>query len=203
MRRTPVPRSSAREPAPALPRLPAPGGPVVVVGWLMAAWCVGFAAVNVGLVAGDSFEGGPYAEYADGLAAMSWIVFALKLVGAAVALDSVRDRPGAPAPALGVLLWGATALLGVYVTGSLLEVVGMVTGLTGSPEEITPSGVLYVAFFLAGALGYGVLATSFARRSGTGLGSALIGLLLAPVGLGLLLVGIPLVLVALGVMPGY
>lgn len=181
----------------------APGPYVLATGWLVATWCVGFAVVNVVLEAGDRFRDGQYAAYASGLAVMSWIVFALKIGGAAAALSSVRSRPSFPVETLSALLWGATALLGLYASGSVVEALGMAIGLTGSADEITVPGVLYVLFFLLGALGYGVLAVSFARRFGTGRGALLVGLLAAPVTLALLLLVVPLLLVALDVMPGY
>src|SRR5664279_248910 len=52
----------------------------------MAAWCLGFAAVNIALQVTGRFASGPYADLAAGLAVMDWIVVGLKLLGAAVAV---------------------------------------------------------------------------------------------------------------------
>jgi hypothetical protein len=194
--------STIRAIVPEAPAAP-PGALVRATAWLAAAWCVGFAVVNVVLETGDRFEDGPYAAYAGGLAVMSWIVFALKLGGAAVALSSVRSRPPLPPGVLSALLWGSAALLGLYATGSVVEAVGMLTGVAGSRDQITATGVLYVLFFLLGALGYATLAVSFAHRFRTPRGTVLLGLVGAPAALGVLLLGIPRLLVVLGVMPDY
>lgn len=169
----------------------------------MAAWCIGFAAVNAAQQVTGSLAAGPYAAYASGLSVMAWLVFGLKLLGAAVALLCVSRRLG-PVPPYPVAVgaWGATALLGVYSLGSVVEAIGMATGLRGSIDQITLAGVAYVVFFLLGALGYGVLAVSFSRRYGTGTSAVVAGALGAPVVLALVLLGIPSLLVALGVMPG-
>ena len=72
------------------------GAGVVLTGWLVAVWCVAFALANVALEATDRFAQGPYAAYATGLAVMSWIVFALKLIGAGLALSLLRPVPPPP-----------------------------------------------------------------------------------------------------------
>jgi hypothetical protein len=176
---------------------------VVATGWLVAAWCVGFAVLNVVLETSHRFEEGPYAAYAAGLGVMSWVVFALKLLGAAVALWSLRSTPPASPTVLSMLLWSATALLSLYAVGSVVEAVGMLTGLRGDAGDVTFAGVVYVLFFILGAAGYSVLAASFARRFRVGRSAMLIGLFAAPVALGLLLVAIPMLLVAVHVMPAY
>jgi hypothetical protein len=188
---------------PRRPPIHGAGAGVVVTGWLVAAWCVAFALANVALEATDRFAHGPYAAYATGLAVMSWIVFALKLVGAGLALSSLRHVPPLPPRVLSTLLWSATALLGLYALGSVVEAIGMLAGVAGRPDQITVAGVLYVVFFLLGATGYGVLAVSFSHRARVGRGAMLIGLLVAPVALALLLMVIPLLLVATHVMPSY
>jgi hypothetical protein len=181
----------------------APGRGVVAIGWVMALWCIGFAAANVVLIQETGhFADSAFPEYAAGLSVLSWVVFALKLLGAAVALLSVSRLPGALSPRLvAVLVWGAAALLGVYALGSVVEAVGIVTGMTGSPDDITLKSIGYVLFFVLGAIGYGVLARSFSRRYETGRRTALVGLLGGPLMIGVILVAIPAVLVALGVMP--
>lgn len=179
-----------------------PGAPITVVGWLVAAWCLAFAVVNVVYEVGGHFQEGPYAEYAAGISVMSWIVLVLKLLGAAIALLSISRSPRLISPrSLAVLVWGAAALLGLYSLGNVVQTVGMMAGLHGSPDQISPLGIGYVAFFLLGAFGYGVLATSFSRRKGIGRGAAFVGALGAPLVLGLILLALPLLLAQLGLLP--
>jgi hypothetical protein len=175
---------------------------VTAIGVLMALACVGFATVNIVFVLTDRFAQGPFAEYASGLTVMNWLVVGLKVLGAAVALLSVVKPPRFPSPAaLSVLLWGAFATLGVYAAGAVVEAVGMVSGLTGSPDQVDLAGIAYVSFFLVTAACYGVLAISYSRRHRSGKRFAVLGVFGAPVVLGLILVGGPMLLVALGVMP--
>ncbi|GAA2119367.1 hypothetical protein GCM10009780_79180 [Actinomadura alba] len=173
-----------------------------MIGRLAALSCIGFAVVNVVFEMTDRFADGPYAEYASGIAVMNWLVVGLKAMGAAVALLSVAERPRFVPPArLGVLLWGAFAMLGVYALGSVVQAVGMAAGLTGTADQIDVAGVGYVLFFLLLAAGYGVLAISYSRRFGLRKGVALLGVLGAPVVLGLILLAVPTLLAALGLMP--
>ncbi|MEV6489267.1 hypothetical protein AB0M20_11660 [Actinoplanes sp. NPDC051633] len=179
-----------------------PGARIVATGRLVALACIGFAVVNVAFELTDHFASGPYAEYSAGLSVMNWFVTVLKVVGAAVALLSVARRPRLlPPPLLGVLLWGAFALLAVYGLGSLVQAVGLATGLTGDPDEIGLAAVAYVLFFLLVAAGYGVLAISYARRFQLGKGVVALGVLGAPVALAVILLAVPMLLTALGVMP--
>jgi hypothetical protein len=184
-------------------RPPPPSSLVRATGWLAAVWCLGFAIANVILESSNRFEEGPYAEYSSGLAVMSWIVFALKIGGAAVALASIRPTSRLAPRLLSTLLWAAASLLSLYTLGSVIEALGMLTGLAGSREEITAPGVLYVLFFALGATAYGVLAASYARRVEAPWSTALIGLVGAPAALGILLVALPRLLVAVGIMPDY
>ncbi|GAA3725949.1 hypothetical protein HDA32_003450 [Spinactinospora alkalitolerans] len=170
--------------------------------WAIALWCIGFAAVNLVYEASGRFSDGPLAEYGPALSVMTWLVVVLKVAGAGVALLSVTRRPiPVPANLLAVLVWGAFALLGLYTLGSVVQAVGMVTGLLGSADRIDAAAVGYVLFFLAGAVGYGVLAVSHSRRSATPTAPVLLGVLGAPVLLGVVLVAVPALLTALGVMP--
>lgn len=179
-----------------------PARVVTAIGVLMALACLGFATVNIVFVLTDHFAQGPFSEYASGLTVMNWLVVVLKVLGAALALLSVARPPRFPSPAaLSVLLWGAFATLGVYAVGGVVEAVGMVSGLTGSPDQVDLAGIAYVSFFVVTAAGYGVLAISHSRRHRPGKGFAVLGVLGAPVVLGLILVGGPMLLVALGVMP--
>ncbi|SCL69272.1 DUF3995 domain-containing protein [Micromonospora peucetia] len=179
-----------------------PGTGVVVIARLMALCCIGFAVVNVVFEMTDRFADGPYTEYASAIAVMNWLVVGLKTVGAALALLSVVERPRVLSPALlGVLLWGAFAMLGVYAVGSVAQAVGMVSGLAGTADQIDIAGIGYVLFFLVLAIGYGALAISYSRRFGLRKGVAVLGVLGAPVVLGVILLAIPTLLAAFGLMP--
>jgi hypothetical protein len=175
---------------------------VMVVGWLMALWCVAFAAVNAGFEITGHMSGGPYARYAAGFAVMNWLVFALKILGAAVALLSVLPRPRLVSPAvLAVAVWGAFATLGVYALGSLGQAAAMVSGPASSPDAVDLRGVAYVGLFLLAAVGFGVLARSHMRRHDLRWRYALAGLLGAPVVLGLVLLVVPALLATVGLLP--
>jgi hypothetical protein len=189
-------------------------GAVRVVGYVAAAWCVGFAGVGawevVGGPIGRTGVGQRYAAYASGLAVMSVLVGVLKLVGAAVAVAAVRVPPGRPGRwprLLGVALWGAFGLLGLYSAGNLVITVGTVSGLLAPSAAwtaaggVTPKAVLYVLFFLAGAGLFGVLAVWFHRRHRLRWTSAVAGLAGAPLLLGLLLAAAPAILGRWGLLP--
>ena len=179
-----------------------PGIGITATGRLMALCCIGFAVVNIVFETTDHFADGPYAEYSSGIAVMNWLVVGLKAVGAAVALMSVASRPRFLHPELlGVLVWGAFALLALYAVGSLVQAIGMASGLAGSADQIDPAGVAYVLFFLLVAAGFGVLAISYSRRFTLGRRVAVLGALGAPVALGVILLAVPMLLVALGIMP--
>lgn len=179
-----------------------PGTGVTVTGVLVALCCIGFAIVNAVFEATGRFASGPYAAYASGITVMNWLVAGLKVVGAIVAVLSVAKRPKLlPPTLLGLLLWGAFAMLGVYALGSVMQAVGMATGLVGTADQIEPLGIAYVLFFLVLAAGYGVLAVSYSRRFGLRKRSAVLGVLGAPVLLGVILLAIPMLLGTLGLMP--
>ena len=179
-----------------------PSTAVVAIGWLMALWCVGFAVVNVVFESTDHLAEGEYADYAAALTVMNWLVVGLKLLGAAVALLSVANRPPRLAPELvGVMIWSVFATLAVYALGSLAQALGMVSGLTGSADQVDLAGVAYLTFFLMAATGSGVLAVSYSKRHSLGWGPAVLGVLAGPLVLGLILVAMPALLTALGVMP--
>ncbi|NUO59967.1 MAG: hypothetical protein HOV78_25160 [Hamadaea sp.] len=183
---------------PQAPTRPAAG--VLVTAWLVALCCLAFATVNVVFEATGHFADGPYAEYSSAISAMNWLVVGLKVAGAAVALSSIARRRSSPV-VLGLLVWGAFALLGIYALGSVVQAIGMVSGLAGSADQITVAGIGYVLFFVLIAAGYGVLAISFSRRTQLRKGVAVLGVLGAPVVLGFILVAMPMLLTALGLMP--
>lgn len=162
----------------------------------MAAWCLGFAAVNIAFQITGRFASGPYAELAAGLAVMDWIVVGLKLLGAAVAVLAANTR--AATAARTVLIWGAFALLGLYSAGNIVELVSILLADAGAIE---PRSLAYMAFFLAGAVGYGVLAVSYSRRTHAKRSHALLGVVGAPLVLGALLVAAPAALTAMGLLP--
>jgi hypothetical protein len=184
-------------------KVPAPPGTgITATGRLMALCCIGFAVVNIVFELTDHFADGPYAEYSAGIAVMNWLVVGLKAVGAAVALLSVASRPRfLPPVILGVLLWGAFAMLAVYAVGSVVQAIGMASGLAGSADQIDLAGVAYVLFFLLVAAGYGVLSISYSRRFGLPKVVVVLGALGAPVALGVILLAVPMLLAAVGVMP--
>ena len=172
------------------------------VAWLVAVWCVAFAAVNVVFEATGHFADGPHAEYATALSVMDWAVSVLKLLGAVVALLSVTSRRVQVSTRLvAVMVSGAAALLGLYCLGSLVQAIGMLTGAAGDADDLNTRSVGYLGLFLVAAAGYGVLGVSFFRRYEIGRRAALIGALGAPVVLAALLGAIPLLLVLLGLMP--
>ena len=184
---------------------PSPPVAMRAVGYAAAAWCLGFAGVSAWQVATGSFgrPGQPDAAYASGLAIVSVLAGVLKLVGAAVALAAVRARPGWQRPRLqllGVGLWGAFGLLGLYSAGNLAITAGTVSGLLAPSAAWTAAGgvtakaVGYVLFFLGGAALFGVLAVWFHRRHHLRWTSVAAGLAGAPLLLGLLLVAAPAIL---------
>ncbi len=169
---------------------------------LVALCCLGFAVLNVAFEVTDHFADGRYADHAAALSVMNWLVLCLKAVGAVVALLSILGRPRVvPAAAMTVLLWGAFGTLAVYSLGSVVQAIGMATGVTGTADDIDLAGIGYVLCFLVVAAGYGVLAVSFSRRHGTRTRLAVLGVLGAPVVLGLLLVTVPALLTTLELMP--
>jgi hypothetical protein len=179
-----------------------PSPSITAVGWLMAFWCVGFAAVNVVLERSDYLADSEYADYAAAFTVMNWLVVGLKLLAAAVALLSVAKRAPFLSPRLlRIMVWAVFATLAVYVLGSLAQALGMLTGLSGSASQIDPAGVAYLVFFLTAATGWGVLAVSYSARHALGWRTALVGVLGAPIVLGLVLAAMPMLLATLGLMP--
>jgi hypothetical protein len=174
----------------------------MVVGVLMALWCLAFATVNVVFEVSGRFTEGAYADYASGISVMNWLVVGLKLLGATVAILSVARRPRIVSPTVvTVAVWAVFATLGVYTFGSVAQAIGMISGLAGSVDQIDLAHAGYLLFFLAGASGYGALALSYSRRHGRRKAPALLGAVLAPAVLASVLLGIPTLLAALGLLP--
>jgi hypothetical protein len=132
---------------------------------------------------------------------VNWFVTAIKVVGAGVALLAVARRPWLVAPrVVGTLLWAAFATTGVYVVGSVSQAVLMLTGLAGDANQIDLASVSYVLLFIIAAVGFGILAVSYARRAGLGKREMLLGAVGAPVVLGGVLVVLPAILTAMGLL---
>src|SRR4051794_30605016 len=155
-------RAREGSPSPRLSDSPAPPGPLIVaIGVLVALWCAGFAAISVWFEVTDHFAVGRYADEATALSVVDWFVTVLKLVGAAVSLLAVSRTPRFLAPrTVGTLLWAAFATVSVYVVGSIIQAVLMLTGAAGDAEQVDAGAVGYVLAFVVAAIGFGALATS-------------------------------------------
>ncbi len=76
----------------------------------------------------------------------------------------------------------------------------MLTGVATEAEQVDASAVGYVLAFLLAATGFGILATSYARRAGLGARVMLIGVCGGPVVLGSVLVVLSAILRAVGLL---
>jgi hypothetical protein len=175
------------------------------IGVLVAAWCLGFAAVNAWQLATGRLTDGEFRGYTTALVVASILVLLLKLVGAGVALASLRTvHHRGVRWLLGVALWGATATLALYSAGNLIITLGTVTGLiepTAAWESaggVTFRAVAYVLFFLAGAAMFAALSVSYHRRHRLHWTAVAAGITGPPVLLGGLLVVIPALLTTAG-----
>jgi hypothetical protein len=114
-------------------------GPIRALGWVMAAWCLGFAAVNIAFQVTGRFASGPYADLAAGLAVMDWIVVGLKLLGAAVAVL-------AGAVGYGTLALSYSRRTSAKASHAVIGVLGapLVLGalLVAAPAALTAMGLL-------------------------------------------------------------
>lgn len=174
------------------------GKAVTAVAVLMAMWCLGFAAVNIVFEATGYFDVERFSPYATTITVMDWLVIVLKLIGATAALLTIAHPRWIPTALIAVVLWGVFATLGVYVIGSLAEAVGILTGLMGDPDSITPMSVAYLLFFLIAAVGFGILAVAFHLGHRCRPVVIVVGMLGAPALLCGLLFGVPAALTALG-----
>jgi hypothetical protein len=171
---------------------------VTIAAVLAAVWCLGFAAVNVRHLATGRLTEDRFGDYATVVVVASILVLLLKLLGAGVALASLRSvRGGGTRWLLGAALWGATSTLMLYSAGNLVIAVGTVTGLlepTAAWEAaggVTPRAIAYVLFFLAGAAMFAVATASYHRRHRLRWTAAAAGAVGAPALLGGLLVVLP------------
>jgi hypothetical protein len=130
---------------------------------------------------------------------MNWFVATLKLVGCGAALLAGYRRLVAPRT-VGTVLWAAFSTLTVYVLGSIAEAVAMLTGVAGDADRLDAASVGYVVAFLLGAGGFGILATSHARRAGLDTRVKVVGACGAPVVLGTVLVLLPALLRSVGLL---
>jgi hypothetical protein len=187
------------EPQPITP----PGAFVVAVGLLVALWCAGFAGISIWFELTEYFATGLHADDATAISVVNWFVAVLKLVGVAVALLAISGTPRFVAPRIvGTLLWAAFATLALYVVGSIMQAVVMLTGPAGEADQINASALGYGLAFLVAATGFGILAASYARRAGLSRRVMWIGACGAPLVLGSVLVILPAVLRAVGLLSG-
>lgn len=91
---------------------------------------------------------------------------------------------------VGTALWAAFATTGVYVFGSIVQAVLMLTGVAGDADKIDTASIAYVVLFLVAAVGFGILAFSYAGRAGLGRREMLLGTVGAPVILGGVLIAL-------------
>jgi hypothetical protein len=182
-------------------RIAPPSPAVTIVGALMAVWCGAFAAINVSFEITNKFASGSHAAEADALSVANWYVVVVKLVGVAAAVLAVTKAPGFLRPSVvGTLLWAAFATVGIYVVGSIAQVVTMLIGGADAVERLGPAAAGYVFAFLLAAAGFWVLAASYAKRAGLGRREVVLGLSGGPLILGSILVVLPAVLRAVGVL---
>lgn len=176
-----------------------PGRALVAVGVLVALWCAGFAAISVWFEVTDHFGTGRYADDKTAISVVNWFVVVLKVGGVALAILAVHPRLVAPRT-VGILLWAAVATLTVYVAGSITQAFVMLAGIAGDAHEIDTGSVAYVFAFLLAAAGFGMLATSHARRAGLATRIKVIGACGAPLVLASVLVILPAILRAVGLI---
>ncbi len=176
-----------------------PSRAVVAVGVLMALWCAGFAAISVWFELTDYFGTGRYADDEAAFSVVIWFVTVLKLLGLVLAVLAVQARLVA-LRIVGALLWAAFATLTVYVVGSITQAVVMLAGIAGDADQVDARSVAYVLAFVLAAAGFGILATSHARRAGLGTRIKVIGACGAPIALASVLVIVPAILRAVGLL---
>ena len=184
-------------------RLDPPSTFVTAVGALVAVWCGVFAAISIWFEVTDRFATGPHAADADALSVVNWYVAVVKVVGVAAAVLAVTEPPRLVRPStVGVLLWAAFATVTVYVAGSLVQAVAMLTGVAGDAERLDLASAGYVLAFLLAAAGFGLLAFSYSRRAHLGRREVLLGVCGAPLLLASILFVLPALLRAAGLLSG-
>lgn len=137
---------------------------------------------------------------------MSVVVLLLKLMGAAMALLSVRKTTEA-SWLLATTLWTMAALVVLYALGNVAITVAITTGWSspssawGAAGGVTSRTVAYIVFFLAGAPVLTAIAASYHRRRRPGTSAVVSGLVSAPLVLAGVLLAIPAALSAAGLLP--
>lgn len=174
---------------------------IKATGIVFAAWCLGFAAVNAWQLASGRLPDDEVGDYSTALTVMSVLVLLLKLLGAGMALASLRSvHHRRVSWLLGAALWAATSTLALYSAGNLIITLGTVTGLlepTAAWESaggVTIRSVAYLLFFLAGAAMSAALTVSYHRRHRLRWTAVAAGATGAPALLGGLLVVLPALL---------
>ena len=181
--------------------LDAPTRFVKGVAAFVALWCAAFAFISFWFEVTDHFASGPHAAEAAALSVVNWYVFVMKLIGVAAAVLAVTQPPKlVGARLVGMLLWAAFATLAIYLLGSLTQAAMMMTGIAGDAGRIDAAAVGYVFAVLLGAAGFGVLATSYARRASLGRREFIVGICGAPLVLGSILLALPTLLGAVGLL---
>ena len=88
----------------------------------------------------------------------------------------------------------------MYVAGSITQAFVMLAGIAGDADQVDTGSVAYVLAFLLAAVGFGILATSHARRTGLGTLFKVIGACGAPLVVGSVFVILPAILRAVGLL---
>lgn len=186
----------------ALKPLAPPATPFIkVIGILIALWCAAFAVINIWFESSDYFAQGPHAADAAALSVVNWYVVAVNVLGIAVALLAIRQpRSARTATLVGMTLWAAFATIGIYVVGSLVQIITMLVGIMGDPSKLTLGSVGYVLAFSAAGTGFGILAVSYKRRTSLRTLAVVLGILGAPLMLGSILVFLPALLRMAGLL---
>lgn len=176
-----------------------------ITGILLAAWCLGFAAVNAWQLATGRLTDDRFSGHTTALMVASILVLLLKLLGAGMALASLRSVHHRWVRwLLGAALWGAASTLALYSAGNLVITVGTVTGLLAptaaweSAGGFTVRAVAYVLFFLAGAAMFAALTVSYHRRHRLHWTAVAAGAAGSPMLLGGLLVVVPALVKTVG-----
>ena len=102
---------------------------VTITSVLLAAWCLGFAAVKAWQLATGRPTDAEYGGYTNAIVVAGVLVLFLKLLGAGMALASLRTvHHRGVRWLLGIALWGATSTLALYSAGNLVLTVGTLSG---------------------------------------------------------------------------
>lgn len=152
-------------PSPGASPAPAPAAPIHVrwAAWLVAAWALGFAVVNVVLQL--TLDRDLFPSWT-AFTALNMSMVALKVVGAGVALDTISSRRRLPARWTSLLASGGAAVLVGYAA-ILFVMMGasdswMTTVSAGGVLDVP--AVAYAAFFALPGLALATAAVDHRRR---------------------------------------